>query len=543
MVISTKKTTAKAAVSKKTESVKTSVKKTAVVKSLTPRTVKKTALKVAKEPVEAKKTEAAKSSVSKTVKKAALSTGTPATKTTASKKSEEPIPKNTTAKKTSAAKPAVKKVVAKKAVTKKTVTEKSVETAPKKTTEKKKAVAKSVAPKAVEKKVAVKKTVAKKTVGKKTAVKKTGASKAVVKKVAVQKSAALKTDPAKTASVKPAVKKTVAPKSAVKKTVSVSKKPEELILSASAPAVEKVLPKTTTARKAAVPKAALKKATSRKTGGPVEVLDVEKPPVSVDNPQVEVESKKFDVSRDCEILYPTPPAGYGLPDFYDETYVRLLVRDPEWVFVYWEIDAKTRDRFWIPRGAHQGRLMLRWHDVTDVPDFDGQNAQRVIETAIDDQTSSWYQHLPDPGRYWCAELGVLSSEGEFLCICRSNVVQTPRVTLATPREYERWMRVGWLFAEREIFEAPAGQAPPEAQEVGAKRKKRVGIMTQKAWQPGAPDEPESGTEETVARLVDQPLGRSSSESLMSSFGFVSSSQVMRPDLAQQLEDLKKTRKK
>jgi hypothetical protein len=183
--------------------------------------------------------------------------------------------------------------------------------------------------------------------------------------------------------------------------------------------------------------------------------------MAADNPQVEIESKKFDVSHEQEIAYPTPPSGYGLPDFYDETYVRLLVRDPEWVFVYWEIDAKTRERFWIPRGAHSGRLILRWYDITDVPDFDGRNAQRLIETTINDQASRGYQHLPDPGHFWCAELGVLSAEGEFLRICRSNVVQTPRVTMASPREYERWMRVGWLLEEREVSRRPRVRRRPK----------------------------------------------------------------------------------
>jgi hypothetical protein len=382
----------------------------------------------------------------------------------------------------------------------------------------------------------VKKTGAARETVEKVAVEKESVKKTAVKKVAVQKSTAQQIVPVPAPSGKPVV-----PKTGGKKAVSVvprnEEKPEESIWTPSA--IQASLPEKTSIQKPPVPRAAPKKAAVRKVGIP----DVERPPVSADNPQVEIESKKFDVSIEHEPPYPTPPLGYGLPDFYDETYVRLLVRDPEWVFVYWEIDTKTRDRFWIPRGAHQGRLVLRWYDVTDVPEFNGQNAQRVIETAINDQTSSWYQHLPDPGHFWCAELGVLSSEGEFLCVCRSNVVQTPRVTLASPRDYERWMRVGWLFEEREIFEAPAGQAPPEAQGTGVRRMRRPGKPSP-AWQSGAtPGKPESGTEEIVAQLGGAPFGGPSSENFVSSFGFVSSSQVMRPDLAQQLEDLKKTRKK
>ncbi|HNY26877.1 MAG TPA: DUF4912 domain-containing protein [Candidatus Sumerlaeota bacterium] len=492
-----KKTTAKKTVTPKTGTSKASAPKTAVVKSVAPKTAGKTALKAGGEPVEVKKTARTKPSVAQTVKKTPASARTSSPKTSPEKSEETPL-KKPTAKKVALAKPAAKKVVARK--------------------------------------TAVKEAGAKKASVKKAQVKKTGTVTKAVKKTAARKTVALKAVSTETASVKPAVKKTAAKKSAVRKSVSTSQKALET------PQEPLPVPSESRPKKSAVSKAAPTKTTARNSAKTGKVLDVEKPPVSGANPQMDIESKKFDVGCECEMPYPTPPPGYGLPDFYDETYVRLLVRDPEWVFVYWEIDTQTRERFWIPRGAHQGRLVLRWYDVTDVPEFNGQNAQRVIETAINDQTSSWYQHLPDPGRYWCAELGVLSSEGEFLCICRSNVVQTPRVTLASPRDYERWMRVGWLLEEREIFEAPAGQAPSEAQEAEGSRRARTD-KSRPAWQPGAPGEPESGTEEAVARLEGQPLGGRSSEGFLSSFGFVSSSQVMRPDLAEQLETLKKTRKK
>jgi hypothetical protein len=495
MGTTTKKTTAKKTVSPKTGTSTALAPKTTGVKSGASKPARKTAVKAEGEPAEPKKTTPAKLAAAQTVKKTA--SARLSSPKTSPEKSEDTPPKKTTVKKASLAKPAAKKAATTQA-----------------------------APLKPEKKTTSRKT-ATQAVG--TPVKKT------VKKAVVRKTAVLKAVPAEAESDKPVVKKTAAKKTAVQKSVLVSKNsletPPESVSVESKPkkaAVLKVTPARPSARKTA----------KTAKGAP----DVVMLPVSADNPQMEVESRKFDMGLEHETPYPVPPPGYGLPDFYDETYVRLLVRDPEWVFVYWEIDTKTRERFWIPRGAHEGRLILRWYDVTDVPEFNGQNAQRVIETAINDQTSSWYQHLPDPGRYWCAELGVLSSEGEFLCICRSNVVQTPRVTLASPRDYERWMRVGWLLEEREVFEAPAGQAPSEAQEAEGSRRARAD-KSRPAWQPIAPGEPESGTEETAARLAGQPWGGRSSESLISSFGFVSSSQVMRPDLAEQLETLKKTRKK
>lgn len=497
MGTTTKKTTAKKAVSPKTGASTALAPRTTGVKSVASKPTRKTALKAEGESAEPKKTTRAKLAAAQTVKK--TTSARLSSPKTSPEKSEDTPPKKTVAKKASLAKPAAKKTGATQAVS----------------------------PQAEEKK----------TTSRKTAAKAVGTPVKTVKKAVVRKTAALKAVSAETESEKPAVKKT---KTAAKKT-AVRKSPARSTKALETP--PEPVPVESKPKKAAVLKVTSARPSVRKTAKTAQgAPDVAMPPVSADNPQMEVESRKFDMGLEHETPYPVPPPGYGLPDFYDETYVRLLVRDPEWVFVYWEIDTKTRERFWIPRGAHQGRLILRWYDVTDVPEFNGQNAQRVIETAINDQTSSWYQHLPDPGRYWCAELGVLSSEGEFLCICRSNVVQTPRVTLASPRDYERWMRVGWLLEEREIFEAPAGQAPSEAQEAEGSRRARTD-KSRPAWQPVAPGEPESGTEETAARLVGQPWGGRSSESLISSFGFVSSSQVMRPDLAEQLETLKKTRKK
>jgi hypothetical protein len=100
--------------------------------------------------------------------------------------------------------------------------------------------------------------------------------------------------------------------------------------------------------------------------------------------------------------------------------------------------------------------------VTDVEDYDVAAAHRTLDVEVNDVASSWYQYLPEPNRAWCAELGVLSAEGSFLAICRSNVVLTPRASLAPARGRERWMHVSPSGQVVRVIETPSGMVPDEA---------------------------------------------------------------------------------
>ena len=142
---------------------------------------------------------------------------------------------------------------------------------------------------------------------------------------------------------------------------------------------------------------------------------------------------------------PSPAAGLDwgeLGDEYGDTKVALIVRDPEWVFAYWEIAPQDRARLQMPRGRHRRVMILRWYDVTGVAAFTGENARRIVDTEIDDEASSWYQKLPDPGGAWCAELGVIGDDDRFLPLCRSSTVHTPRSSMVPASDSEVWMDVG-----------------------------------------------------------------------------------------------------
>lgn len=70
---------------------------------------------------------------------------------------------------------------------------------------------------------------------------------------------------------------------------------------------------------------------------------------------------------------------YRLPDTYGSTEIVLMVRDPYWVYAYWEIAddiPRAVTAALGPEGLRTFRKALRVHDVTDI-EFDG-----VIPTSI-----------------------------------------------------------------------------------------------------------------------------------------------------------------
>ncbi|MBI4227554.1 MAG: DUF4912 domain-containing protein [Candidatus Omnitrophica bacterium] len=124
------------------------------------------------------------------------------------------------------------------------------------------------------------------------------------------------------------------------------------------------------------------------------------------------------------------PAGYG------ETKLTLLVRDPWWLYAYWEVRRDRQQEVWqqIPAGERRTTTsILRVYEITD-----GASGRTWCDITLKDLANNWYVHVGAPNRSWVAELGLLTAGGRFYPLVRSNVVQTPRYG---PSEVidEEWM--------------------------------------------------------------------------------------------------------
>jgi hypothetical protein len=151
------------------------------------------------------------------------------------------------------------------------------------------------------------------------------------------------------------------------------------------------------------------------------------------------------------------PETEDLPLSYDEDRIALLVRDPYWVHVYWDITRKTLARAQDALGErwHEARSILRVYDVTGV-DFDGTNANSYFDIEITGGASNWYVNVHVPNRAYCVEIGLLSVTGEFIVLARSNVATTPRDVPSDVTD-EEWMIPDWEFEK--IYALSGGFSP------------------------------------------------------------------------------------
>jgi len=230
------------------------------------------------------------------------------------------------------------------------------------------------------------------------------------------------------------------------KTVSSSKKATLSKTRKTKPASKKTRKTPKTKKAAGAPKTG-KTARIKKTSERTKKRTIKKPALKIPEAPLPdtiiVESAKFVMqSREKTTragkTVAAPP--HELPLGYGNTKLALLVRDPEWIFAYWEINDATRKKHSLIRGKHDKTLALRIYDITGV-DFNGENALRYYDVIINDYVISWYLRMPEADRIWCVELGYYDPrEGRFVALVRSNVVRTPS-GMISPVKDEQWMRI------------------------------------------------------------------------------------------------------
>lgn len=138
--------------------------------------------------------------------------------------------------------------------------------------------------------------------------------------------------------------------------------------------------------------------------------------------------------EDTPIKTPSAPAtpyidrGKPIPDTYGRDVLRLMARDPEWVFVYWEL---TPERL--------KELHARYADVSartwqlKLIDID-ENHVEYLPVFIG--AHNWYVNV-QPKRTYQAELG-FTHEETFISVVASNPCTTPANAISA-RGDEEWM--------------------------------------------------------------------------------------------------------
>jgi hypothetical protein len=109
------------------------------------------------------------------------------------------------------------------------------------------------------------------------------------------------------------------------------------------------------------------------------------------------------------------------PQTYGVNRLRLLVKDPEWLFAHWDVDPRSLESLRADLGARAQALSQLTLRVFE----DKSGGASTFLLPQDART--WYVPTRSAGHAYRAEVGVLLPSGEFRSLARSNSVVTPRV--------------------------------------------------------------------------------------------------------------------
>ena len=132
-------------------------------------------------------------------------------------------------------------------------------------------------------------------------------------------------------------------------------------------------------------------------------------------------------------------SSFEIPERYGDNRIVMMVRDPWTLYAYWEISKEVEDsvREKMRReGAAVSKSILRIFEITG----DGPEAgpRAVLDFELRDWANNWYAHAGEPGKSWIADLGILSTDGAFYTLARSNMVRTPVHDISAVCD-EEWM--------------------------------------------------------------------------------------------------------
>jgi hypothetical protein len=179
---------------------------------------------------------------------------------------------------------------------------------------------------------------------------------------------------------------------------------------------------------------------------------------------------------------------FVFPESYGVNRLRLLVKDPEWLFAHWDIDAgalASMRKELGERAMALARLTLRLSDAVD-------GGSTVI--LLPKGARAWYIRADEEPRSYRAELGLTLPSGEFHPLAASNTVGTPRVG---PAPEAARTRVRFQRAGQHVTEASTALAASRASRTGRMADTRVVGKGGAKKRPGAA--PVGGASDTYRR--------------------------------------------
>ncbi len=129
--------------------------------------------------------------------------------------------------------------------------------------------------------------------------------------------------------------------------------------------------------------------------------------------------------------YPEIPMEYGVSQ------VVALVRDPWWVYSYWEVPQEGIGEIRRKLDDPDSRLTLRVYDVSERIDM-----THFWDIEIHNRIGNWYVNVGRPDRDFLIDIGMKSRAGAFAALARSNSAHTPPAGPSDRFDEEWWAPEG-----------------------------------------------------------------------------------------------------
>jgi hypothetical protein len=156
------------------------------------------------------------------------------------------------------------------------------------------------------------------------------------------------------------------------------------------------------------------------------------------------------------------------PETYGVNRIRLLVRDPEWIFAYWDVSPATMKE--LAKGIGERTLALSRLTLRVLDPVNGGSSDILLPPGA----RWWYIRTDSARRTYRAELGVTLPSGAFQRLAESNTVVTPRVGPSSER------------ARRRLSYREAREIAPAAAEAAGLAERQAGVAKE-PWAAGRVD--------------------------------------------------------
>lgn len=146
------------------------------------------------------------------------------------------------------------------------------------------------------------------------------------------------------------------------------------------------------------------------------------------NLTIQIEAKKYAVSQDQE-LFLDFGGDVELPARYKENRLVLMLRDPSWVYCYWDVEDRILSE--LSQNADYNGLVLRVLELA-AADWRKDSIVDWFDIPIQFSDLSRYINLPSEDSFYGVEVHAQLGEKEAL-ISRSNIVESSRDYMAPSR--------------------------------------------------------------------------------------------------------------